>query len=148
VSNERDTRFRYFDGYRLFGFVGGRSGLGFLVSDSYSPDCKHYLDWVVCVVCCSPVQSESKMKKLTVERKAVVEAAILSGRASYAEYKAKQLTTFSDEGRKIIKGYWDAQAVILDTLSASMSRTDDLIAGKITLDDLYNEDGTARKVGR
>jgi hypothetical protein len=88
------------------------------------------------------------MKKLTDERKAVVEAAILSGRAAYEDYKAKQLTTFSDEGRKIIKGYWDAQAVILDTLSTSMSRTDDLIAGKITLDDLYNEDGTARKVGR
>ena len=60
----------------------------------------------------------------------------------------QQLTTFSDEGRKIIKGYWDAQAVISETLSASMSRTDDLIEGKITLDDLYNEDGTARKVGR
>jgi len=88
------------------------------------------------------------MKKLTEERKAVVEAAILSGRASYEEYKAKQLTTFSDEGRKVIKGYWDAQAVISETLSASMSRTDDLIEGKITLDDLYNEDGTARKVAR
>jgi hypothetical protein len=38
--------------------------------------------------------------------------------------------------------------VISETLSASMSRTDDLIEGKITLDDLYNADGTARKVGR
>jgi hypothetical protein len=29
-----------------------------------------------------------------------------------------------------------------------MAKTDDLLEGKITLADLYNEDGTAKKVGR
>jgi len=86
------------------------------------------------------------MKKLTVERRAVVETAITTGRASYSEYKAKQLSTFTDEGRKMIQGYWTAQTVILDTLSCSMAKTLDLIEGKISLDDLYNADGTIRKV--
>jgi hypothetical protein len=88
------------------------------------------------------------MKKLTEERKAVVEAAILSGKASYDDYKAKGLSTFTDEGRKMIQGYWKAQTVILETLSCSMAKTLDLLEGKITLADLYNEDGTAKKVGR
>jgi hypothetical protein len=86
------------------------------------------------------------MKKLTVERRAVVETAITTGRASYSEYKAKKLSTFTDEGRKMIQGYWTAQTVILDTLSCSMAKTMDLIEGTITLDDLYNADGTVRKV--
>jgi hypothetical protein len=86
------------------------------------------------------------MKKLTVERKEVVETAITTGRASYDEYKVKKLSTFTDEGRKMIQGYWTAQTVILDTLGCSMAKTMDLIEGKITLDDLYNADGTVRKV--
>lgn len=86
------------------------------------------------------------MKKLTQERKAIVEAAIVSGNDSYQAYKAKGLNTFTEEGRTLIKGYWDAQTVILDTLSVSMTRTNDLIEGNITLNDLYNPDGTVRKV--
>jgi hypothetical protein len=85
------------------------------------------------------------MKKLTVERKEIVETAIVSGRASYEEYKAKKLSTFTDEGRKMIQGYWTAQTVILDTLGCSMAKTLDLIEGKVSLLDLYNADGTVRK---
>jgi hypothetical protein len=48
----------------------------------------------------------------------------------------------------MIQGYWKAQTVILETLSCSMAKTLDLLEGKITLDDLYNKDGTAKKVGR
>ena len=86
------------------------------------------------------------MKKLTDERKAVVKAAILSGNHSYQAYKAKGLNTFTEEGRNLIKGYWDAQTLIMDTLSVSMTRTNDLIEGNITLNDLYNQDGTVRKI--
>jgi hypothetical protein len=45
------------------------------------------------------------MKKLTEERKAIVEAAIVSGKASFQAYKAKGLNTFTEEGRTLIKGY-------------------------------------------
>jgi hypothetical protein len=63
VSDESVARFYQLDGYRVFGFVGCSSCLGFLVSDFDASNRHDYLDRVFCVVCCSPVQSESAMSE-------------------------------------------------------------------------------------
>lgn len=85
------------------------------------------------------------MKKLTEERKVKVLAWIESGRASYELYKSKKLSTFTDEGRKAIRGYWDAQEGIGAELGCSMTKINGLLEGKLSLDDLYNADGSVRK---
>jgi hypothetical protein len=85
------------------------------------------------------------MKKLTEGRKEIVELAIKQGKESHDAYRQSGLSTFTDEGRKLIKPYWDAQETIVETLNVSITRACSLIDGKTTLEGLYDSEGNSRK---
>ena len=86
------------------------------------------------------------MKKLTEGRKAIVELAIRQGKAAHDAYRQSGLSTFTEEGRKLIKPYWDAQETIMETLGCSVVRACSFIDGKSLLKDFFDENGNLRKV--
>lgn len=86
------------------------------------------------------------MKKLTKERRTIVEKAIDQGKASYRAYREANESTFTETGRKLIKPYWDAQESIMDALGCSTPRAVSLIEGKKTLEDYYDQDGQPKQV--
>jgi hypothetical protein len=88
---------------------------------------------------------ENSMKKLTDENRIEANRQIEMARAALADYKERNLSTFTDEGRKIIQVYWDAQTWFTDTLSMSMTRANNLIEGKATISDYWKQDGTVIK---
>jgi hypothetical protein len=85
------------------------------------------------------------MKKLSLENRVEANRQIELGRAALAEYREKKLSTFTDEGRKVIQVYWDAQTWFMDTLAVSMTRANNLIEGKATISDYWKQDGTVIK---
>ena len=86
------------------------------------------------------------MKKLTVERKQIVEEAIKLGKVAHDAYRQSGLSTFTEEGRNLIKPYWDAQETIMETLSCSVTRACSFIDGKSSLTDFFDENGDLKKV--
>jgi hypothetical protein len=88
------------------------------------------------------------MKKLTPERREIVLAHIKIGFACLSHFKAQKLSVITDEGRRVIQGYWVAQQTITDAIGTSMTRTEDLIMGRATLDDFYDETGKPKKIGK
>ena len=81
------------------------------------------------------------MKKLTIERRAIVIQAIETGSAAFEAFKNAGGSTFTVLGRKLIQPYWDAQELIMETIGCSVTRACDLISGDKTLDDLFDVDG-------
>ena len=86
------------------------------------------------------------MKKLTEGRRALVELAIKEGKVALDLYRKSGLSTFTEEGRKLVKPYWQAQEDIMDVIDCSVTRACELIDGKATLDMFYDAEGNFRKV--
>jgi hypothetical protein len=85
------------------------------------------------------------MKKLSMENRVEANRQIELARINLAEYRERKLSTFTDEGRKIIQVYWDAQEWLTKTLGMSMTRANNLIEGKATISDYWKADGTVIK---
>ena len=85
------------------------------------------------------------MKKLTPENRVEAQRQIELARINLAEYRERKLSTFTDEGRALIKVYWDAQEWFIKTLVISMTRANNLIEGKATLSDYWKQDGSIIK---
>jgi hypothetical protein len=85
------------------------------------------------------------MKKLSLENRVEANRQIHLARLNLAEYRERKLSTFDEEGRAIIKVYWDAQEWLTKTLGISMTRANNLIEGKATLSDYWKQDGTVIK---
>jgi hypothetical protein len=85
------------------------------------------------------------MKKLTPENRVEAQRQIELARINLAEYRERNLSTFTDEGRALIKVYWDAQEWFIKTLVISMTRANNLIEGKATISDYWKADGTVIK---
>ena len=85
------------------------------------------------------------MKKLSMENRVEASRQIELARINLAEYRERKLSTFTDEGRAIIKVYWDAQEWLTKTLGMSMTRANNLIEGKATISDYWKHDGTVIK---
>jgi len=85
------------------------------------------------------------VKKLSIENRVEANRQIELARINIAEYRERKLSTFTDEGRAIIKVYWDAQEWLTKTLGISMTRANNLIEGKATLSDYWKQDGTVIK---
>ena len=85
------------------------------------------------------------MKKLTFERAEIVNRAIKIGKQAWDFYHANKLSTMTDEGRKVIRSYWDAQEQIHIAIGASMTRTEQLIQGEKVLADFYDDLGNPLK---
>ena len=85
------------------------------------------------------------MKKLSMENRVEASRQIELARINLAEYRERKLSTFTDEGRAIIKVYWDAQEWLTKNLGMSMTRANNLIEGKATISDYWKPDGTVIK---
>ena len=85
------------------------------------------------------------MKKLSMENRVEASRQIELARINLAEYRERKLSTFTDEGRAIIKVYWDAQEWFIKNLGMSMTRANNLIEGKATISDYWKADGTVIK---
>jgi hypothetical protein len=85
------------------------------------------------------------MKKLSPENRVEAQRQIELARINLAEYRERKLSTFTDEGRALIKVYWDAQEWFIKTLVISMTRANNLIEGKATISDYWKADGTVIK---
>ena len=85
------------------------------------------------------------MKKLSPENRVEATRQIELARINLAEYRERKLSTFDDEGRALIKVYWNAQEWFIRTLGISMTRANNLIEGKAVLGDYWKADGTVIK---
>ena len=85
------------------------------------------------------------MKKLSPENRVEANRQIHLARINITEYRERKLSTFTDEGRALIKVYWDAQEWLTKTLGMSMTRANNLIEGKATFSDYWKQDGTVIK---
>ena len=85
------------------------------------------------------------MKKLSMENRVEASRQIELARINLAEYRERKLSTFTDEGRAIIKVYWDAQEWLTKNLGMSMTRANNLIEGKATISDYWKADGSVIK---
>jgi len=85
------------------------------------------------------------VKKLSPENRVEANRQIHLARVNLAEYRERKLSTFDEEGRAIIKVYWDAQEWLTKTLGMSMTRANNLIEGKATISDYWKQDGTVIK---
>ena len=94
------------------------------------------------------LDSGGLMKKLNTDRIVLVEGAIRFGREAYDKFKQSGLSTFTEQGRRVIAPYWKAQELIAEALACSITRATELIEGKKNLRDFYDSEGNPKKVGK
>lgn len=83
------------------------------------------------------------MKKLTPERRAILEPAIAQARPALT--KASALNSMTPEWRTQMRIVWDAERLLQDTIGLAMTKSWAVMRDGVELDSFFEADGTPKK---